>query len=44
MIDQLPTPGVGLVERIFLYAFLLWMGVFAVALVRRVPHQRAAGP
>jgi hypothetical membrane protein len=35
MIDQLPTPGVGVVERIFLYAFLLWIGVLAVALLRR---------
>jgi hypothetical membrane protein len=35
MIDQRPTPGVGIVERIFLYAFLLWIGVLGVALLRR---------
>lgn len=35
MIDQLPTPWVGTVERIHLYAFYLWIGVLAVALVRR---------
>ena len=40
MIDQLPTPGVGTVERIHLYGFWLWIAVFAVALVRR--HGRTA--
>jgi hypothetical protein len=40
MIDQLPTPGVGTVERIHLYGFWLWIGVLAVALVRR--HGRSA--
>lgn len=35
MIEQRPTPGVGLVERVHLYAFLLWVGVLAVALFRR---------
>jgi hypothetical protein len=34
MINQLPTPGVGTVERIHLYAFYLWVGVLAVALLR----------
>jgi hypothetical protein len=35
MINQLPTPWVGTVERIHLYAFFLWVGVLAVALLRR---------
>jgi hypothetical protein len=35
MINQLPTPWVGTVERIHLYAFYLWIGVLAVALLRR---------
>lgn len=35
MINQLPTPWVGTVERIHLYAFWLWIGVLAVALLRR---------
>ncbi len=33
MIWQRPTPGVGVVERVFLYAFLLWSGVLAVGLL-----------
>ena len=40
MINQLPTPWVGMVERIHLYAFFLWVGVLAVALLRR--HNRNA--
>jgi hypothetical protein len=40
MINQLPTPWVGTVERIHLYGFWLWIGVLAVALVRR--HDRSA--
>jgi hypothetical protein len=39
MIDQQPTPWVGTVERIHLYGFWLWIGVLAVALLRR--HGRA---
>lgn len=35
MLDQLPTPWVGVVERIHLYGFWLWIGVLAVALRRR---------
>lgn len=35
MIDQRPTPWVGVVERIFLYLFLLWIGVLGIALLRR---------
>jgi hypothetical protein len=34
MINQLPTPWVGTVERIHLYAFYLWVAVLAVALLR----------
>ena len=30
-----PTPGFGIIERIHVYAFLLWVSVFAVALLRR---------
>jgi len=40
MINQLPTPWVGTVERIHLYSFYLWVGVLAVALFRR--HGRNA--
>jgi hypothetical protein len=35
MINQLPTPWVGTVERVHLYGFFLWVGVFAIALLRR---------
>lgn len=35
MINQRPTPWVGTVERIHLYGFWLWIGVLAVALLRR---------
>lgn len=35
MINQLTTPWVGTVERIHLYTFWLWIGVLAVALLRR---------
>jgi hypothetical protein len=35
MINQLPTPWVGTVERIHLYAFYLWVAVLSVALLRR---------
>ena len=30
-----PTPGFGIIERIHVYAFLLWMAVFSIALLRR---------
>jgi len=36
MIRQQPTPGAGLVERVSLYAWLLWVTVLAVSLWRRV--------
>jgi hypothetical protein len=29
------TPGFGIIERIHVYAFLLWVAVFAFALLRR---------
>ena len=29
------TPGFGIIERIHVYAFLLWVAVFAIALLRR---------
>lgn len=35
MIAQRPTPWVGVIERVHLYTFLLWIGVLAVALLRR---------
>lgn len=39
MIRLEPTPWVGVVERIHLYAFWIWIGVLAVALLR---HQAPA--
>lgn len=30
-----PTPGFGIIERIHVYAFMLWVAVFAIALLRR---------
>lgn len=30
-----PTPGFGILERINVYSFMLWVGVFSVALYRR---------
>ena len=35
MINQLPTPWVGTVERIHLYGFWFWIVIFAVGLLRR---------
>ena len=35
MIAQQSTPGAGVVERLSLYAFLLWIGILAVSLWRR---------
>ena len=32
-----PTPWLGLVERIGVYAWMLWMGVLAIALIREEP-------
>jgi hypothetical membrane protein len=39
MMAQQPTPGAGVVERISLYAFLLWIGILAASL-----RQRQASP
>ena len=35
MIAQEPTPWLGVIERVSLYAFYLWMAVLALALMRR---------
>jgi ABC-type transport system involved in cytochrome c biogenesis permease subunit len=40
MIDQKPTPWLGILERMTLYAFLLWIGVLAAAVRRRVREHR----
>jgi hypothetical protein len=32
---NLPTPWVGVTERISVYSYMLWMGVLAIALLRR---------
>lgn len=32
---QLPTPGIGLLERVNVYGYLLWIGTLAAALLRR---------
>lgn len=40
----LPTPGLGIVERIDVYASLLWIAVLAVALVRRSSRVNAPAP
>lgn len=32
---NLPTPGLGIVERVVVYAWLLWVAVLSVALLRR---------
>jgi hypothetical protein len=36
MINQLPTPWVGTVERLHLYTFWLWISVFALGLLQRL--------
>jgi len=38
-----PTPGLGILERINIYASLLWVAVLATALLRR-PSFRGAPP
>jgi hypothetical protein len=38
-----PTPGVGIVERICIGAFLLWLAVFAMGLLRRTSRRSASG-
>jgi CubicO group peptidase (beta-lactamase class C family) len=37
-----PTPGFGILERINIYASLLWVAVLSFALLRRPSHRRAA--
>jgi hypothetical protein len=32
---QLPTPWLGIIERINIYAYLLWMAVLAIVILRR---------
>jgi len=41
---NLPTPWVGVWERINAAAYLLWLVVFSVALLRRRSHARALSP
>ena len=35
MAAQQSTPGFGIIERVLIYAFLVWAAVLGVALVRR---------
>jgi hypothetical protein len=35
MIDQQPTPWLGVIERMCLYGFLLWSAVLAIAVIRQ---------
>jgi hypothetical membrane protein len=39
-----PTPGFGIVERIHVYAFLLWMAVFAIGLLRHRDNPAPVNP
>jgi hypothetical membrane protein len=39
-----PTPGLGIVERIDIYASLLWVAVLALALLRSPPQRHLATP
>ena len=41
-----PTPWLGVYERIMLYAFMLWVAVLAVTLLRESgePYPRSAAP
>jgi len=38
---QLPTPGLGIVERVNVYAYLLWVGVLAIGLLRQRAYRSA---
>jgi hypothetical membrane protein len=40
--DQ-PTPGFGILERVLIYSSLLWVAVFASALLRHSPLHRTTG-
>jgi hypothetical protein len=35
MAAQQPTPGFGIVERVLIYAYLIWAAIFGVLLMRR---------
>ena len=37
-----PTPWLGAFERVNIYAYLLWVAVLAISLLRRQQHQRTA--
>jgi len=39
---HLPTPGLGIVERVNVYAYLLWVAVLAMGLLGRHGHRGAA--
>jgi len=39
---QLPTPGLGIVERVNVYAYLLWVAVLALGLLRRRAYRGPA--
>jgi hypothetical protein len=38
---NLPTPWIGLMERCSIGVFMLWMGAFAVAHLRRIPYRNS---
>lgn len=44
MVAQEPTPWLGVVERIMIYGYLLWIGVLAVMLVRHDGRGRGGVP
>jgi hypothetical protein len=37
-----PTPWLGASERINIYAYLLWVALLAISLLRRQQHERTA--
>ncbi len=39
---HLPTPGLGIIERVHIYAYLLWVGVLAIGLLRQHGHRASA--
>ena len=41
---QLPTPWLGFIERINIYAYLLWVAVLAVVLMARDMHFQRTAP
>jgi len=38
---HLPTPGLGIIERVNVYAYLLWVGVLAIGLLRQHGYRGA---